>query len=703
MGKIEQSHTNVLQDISDDQKADRDGRIKAREADHFVNKKDGQWEPKIVKMYSGKPRYTIDLTSGIVADVSGEMNSMDFDIKVSPAGGPATTDIALHYDGLIRNIENNSPITAKYIYRAAGKQMITTGIGGWGIKSGYRNPMSFDQDLMIYPISNFMDRVWFDANAELQDMSDAYRGVKFTNMSMQAYKKDFPKGSGASVANDRDNTVYSYKKTDSVTIAQYYYKKAHRTTLVMMTNGAVYQVNDDFNKVKDELSAKGVTVDRERETTAYTVYQQTLDGDDFLTDSEETVFSYIPLVPCFGNFEISEDKVIYWGVVEKHMDPQRILNYAESRKISEGALAPRAKKWMTKEQATGYQTSLQTMNTNDDPVQFYNHVPDQPIPFETGGAQINPGLKETTESMNGYMQQISGRMDPSSQGFGGLQSGIALEALQNKGDNAFYGYFISMEIALGHTYRVCKDAIPKTYDAKREVQLDFQDGTNKTITINESIYDEQSGKVIDLNDFSKGEYSVVAEAGPAFHNRQQETITAINEVAAIDPTIMQTGGDIYLANIPAPGMNKIAKRKRAQMLKQGMIPPEEMTDEEKQQMQAAQAQPQQPSAMDQALLATAQAETETAQAKTKEAESKALEREQKIELQANKMLMDDKNRKEDRMLDMMKEQNNQIKTLADTLKTLKDSMGVDAIVTPANTEAYNAQARKTVSAINETL
>ena len=98
------TYTNVTKDLNGAQTADHDGREKAREADHFINKRDGQWQPEIIQLYNGKPRYTIDLTSGIVNDAHGEMSSMDFDIKVRPAGGPATTEIALHYDGLIRNI-----------------------------------------------------------------------------------------------------------------------------------------------------------------------------------------------------------------------------------------------------------------------------------------------------------------------------------------------------------------------------------------------------------------------------------------------------------------------------------------------------------------------------------------------------------------------------------------------------------------------
>ena len=699
----ELTHSNVLQDLGDAQEADHDGRIKAREADHFVNKKDGQWEPDIVQMYDGKPRYTIDLTSGIVADVDGEMNSMDFDIKVSPAGGSATTDIALHYDGLIRNIENNSTPKAKYIYRAAGKQMITTGIGGFGIEHGYRDPMSFDQDLMFYPISNFMDRVWFDPNFELQDASDSNWGFKLTTMSKQSYLNDFPKGSCNSIGQDREGNVYSYKDSDSVTVAQYLYKVSEKVRLLRMTNGSIFQEDDKFTKVKDELAAQGVTVEKHRDVMSHRIHQQMLDGSDFLSDKEKTVFSYVPLVPMFGNFEISEDKVIYWGVVEKNMDPQRILNYAESRKIAEGALAPRKKLVMTREQAAGSEKAIRTMNTNDDPVLLLKHIPDQTPPFETGGASINPGLMETTESMKGYLQSIPGRMDPSRQGSAGLQSGVALQALQNKSDNSNYGYFISAEIALCHGYRIAKDAIPRVYDAQREVQLDFQDGTTKSITINQRVYDQQTQKVIDLNDLSKGVYSVTCSAGPAFSNKQQETIAAMNEVAAIAPEVLQQGMDVYLSNVPAPGMDKIAKRVRAQMLDNGQILEEEMTDEEKEQQQAKAQQPKEQSPMDQALIAEAAARTKEVEAKTADVISKTEERKDKTIIDIEKIKIQDEQNEKKNMLEFMKLQNEQINEQADTLKALKEAMGVDTIITDSSTQAYNKQADKLLISIVDSM
>lgn len=707
MAKLTATFQDVTADMQEAMKYEHDGRQKSREADHFINKRDGQWEPDVVKLFNGQPRYTIDLTSGIVNDAHGEMSSMDFAIKVSPSGGPATNAIAQHYAGLMRNIENNSGVGAKYIYRAAAKQMLTGGLGGWGIKQGYRSPMSFDQDLMIYPISNFMDRVWLDPGAEEQTGEDANWGFKLTSMSNQDYKRDFPKGSGMSVGRDLEDNVYSYKKSNAVVVAERYWKKFETVELLRMTDGAVFINDEKFKKVKDELKAKGVTVDKARKTKVARIFHQFMDGNDFLGEETETVFSFVPLIPMYGNFEISEDKLIYWGLVEKHMDPQRILNYTESRKVSEGSLAPRAKKWMTAEQAAGNLTTLQTMNTNNDPVQLYKHVADQPPPFETGGAQINPGLSETSQGMARYMETISGRINPSGDPTLGLQSGLALQTLQNKGDTGNFSYFTAAEVAIAHTCRVCIDAAPRVYDGLREIQLDEQDGTSKTITINQRVYDEETRQVIELNDLSKGSYSVVCSSGPAFQNRQQETVTAIESIAKIDPTIIQEGGDVLLANIPAPGMDKLAARRRARMITQGLIPEEQLTEEEKKQVQAQQAQQQEPSAMDQALLAEAAASTKESEAKVADTMSKIEERTKKTEMDLEQMRISSENadgkleiERNKLVLQAMEATNKEVKDMADTLKAIGEALGKEAIIkSPATKEAFDKQAESLTKAI----
>lgn len=694
----------MLKDLQESQAADHDGRERAREADHFVNKKDGQWEPQIISMLNQRPRYTFDKCNAVIDDIMGEMNSMDFASKVSPAGGAASKDTSKHYDGIVRNIENIS--SARYIYQAAAKAMVTTGIGGWRIVTGFRDSDSFQQDLMLKYVSNFIDRVWFDPGAEMPDMSDAGFGFMLTSMAKKDYDRDFPKGSGSSVGRDMTNNVYSYKKPDEVVIGEYLYQKSATKELALMSNNAIIEVNDDFAQIRDELAASGVTVENTRKRDVKTVYQRLFDGSDWLGSEKKTVFEFVPLVPVFGNFEISEDKVIYWGVVEKIMDPQRVLNYAESRKIEEGALAPRDKLMMTRRQASKDLSTLRTMNTNADPVQTYTHVDGQQPPYKIGGPQINPGLTETTQSMQNHINSTSSLPDVSQGQRAGLQSGVALEMLQNKGDNSNFKYFTAMEIAITHSCRMLIKAIPKVYDTRQEMRLLQQDGTVDTITIKERIMDEETGRIVEINDLSKGQYDVTCSSGPAFNNQQQKTTAAMMELAAIDPSILQMGADIYLNNIDAPGMDQLADRKRAQMIQQGLIPQGQMTDEEKAVVQQAQQQGAQPTAVDQALIAQAQSEAERAQANTQDIISKMNDRMSSHDLEVAKLSLkqqefEAKSRQaqekiaqdqQKHVLDVLKSQDEQIKTQAETLKIIKDAMGVDAMVGPQNTRAYIQQA-----------
>ena len=88
------------------QDADFDNREIVREVNHFLKKRDGQWEPDIINVMSGRPRYTFDKCNPVVRSIAGEMKQADFDIKVKPAGGEATKEVAKVIDGLVRNIEN---------------------------------------------------------------------------------------------------------------------------------------------------------------------------------------------------------------------------------------------------------------------------------------------------------------------------------------------------------------------------------------------------------------------------------------------------------------------------------------------------------------------------------------------------------------------------------------------------------------------
>jgi len=121
-------HDQVLLLIEEVQDAEQEQRELVHSQKEFLLEKDGQWDPRTVKMMTGRYRGTFDQVSPIIDQITGEMDDSQFGIEVSPAGGDATEDTAETYAGIIRNIENTS--NTKLLYSNVGRSMVMAGIDG---------------------------------------------------------------------------------------------------------------------------------------------------------------------------------------------------------------------------------------------------------------------------------------------------------------------------------------------------------------------------------------------------------------------------------------------------------------------------------------------------------------------------------------------------------------------------------------------
>ena len=708
-------HGDILRILAESQDADEDNRQAARDAHLFIDKEDGQWEPYWWNLSDGKPRYTFDITGPVVDQIAGQIEQADFAIKVKPASGEASKDTAKLLDGLVRNIENIS--NASDIFSMAARNMITSGIDGWQVKQAYVDADSFDQDLVIEPIANFVDSVWLGPFTK-PDATDMKWGVILEAVEKREYDERYPEGSGKSVSDGREGHAY-FSKHDQITIGQLYYIVHEKRELVKLSDGRVVEMGQ-VEPVADELAATGITIVDVRNRPKAVVKSRLFDGGGWLKPAQKTVFNQIPIIPTFGNFKVFENKILYRGAVSKQMDAQRVLNYAKSREIEEGALAPRAKYFLTDKQVAGNESTFATLNTNADPVQIFTPDPENPgTPQQSGGGVINSGLRALSEDMRGISQQSAGLFASNMGDNPGLQSGVAIERLQQAGDIGTVKYFSAQERAICRTARILIDAIPLVYTGERQTRILSEDGSFDMTTLNQAVFDQQSMSVVTLNDLSMGKYDVTCSAGSSFQNRQQETVAAITELAPYDPSLVQASGDILFSSISAPGMDLIAGRKRQQLMQAGMIPLDQMTDEEKQQIEQQQKDAQQNPPPKDPMELAAEAEMGKAQAQTQKVmvdaqvaerrEDRAdFEAQQKAQQQA--IANDTKQRSDEfgQFLDMQKQQMAQqaailesISIQANTLKILREAMGVDSIVGPGNTAAYVAQAENLGEAIDQ--
>lgn len=667
----------VLNMLSAAQEADKDQRELAREDEHFYYKEDGQWEPDVLQRFAGKPRYTFDKTTPIVDAIRGEILQSEFSIKLVAGVGKSSEENADLMMGIIRNIQNISGF--KDITHQAATGALVTGQAGWRVTTAYVDEDSFDQDLMIELISNFNDRVWFDPAAERQDKSDANYCFVLQSLSCEDYEAMFPDAeSYASVGDDISSNVY-VNKPKVIIVGEYIYKKTKKKTLVMMDNGQVYEDTEDFKAIKDELEAAGVKEARRRVKDDIVICTRFFNGQDWLGDENETVFDFIPVIPVYGEYVISENKSVWHGKIRKLKDQQRVYNYARSRQIEEIALSPRAKWMVTGEQIEGFEEEFARMNTSVSPVQRYNHVDNQPPPFQAGGALPNPALDNACAAMSQDIIETGGVFAANLGNNPNAQSGVAIRQLQNKGDTSTVKYFNNLGIAITHTARILVKAIKKIYDTERQIRILSEDNSSEIKTINQQVFDQQSQRMITVNDLTQGQYDVICSYGAAFQNRQQESVAALIEIAQVDPSVIQLGKDILLKNTNAPSMDILSERARAQMLQQGIIPESQMTDEEKQAAQQKAQQAQQNAQQDPNVMA-AQALVMEANAKMKGAENQAQKVQYDAQIQMAKVGIDQEKSQFDMMMEKLDKQTqilqaffNGQKTQAETKKIMVDT------------------------------
>ncbi len=619
------------------QSDEHDNRELSREEDYFCLEKGGQWEDNVVNAMGNRPKFTFDKVSPIIDDIMAEVEGMDFGIRVRPAGGGATKELSETYAGVIRYIENLSD--ASTIYRQSTRRICRRGVDFIRLDTGWSGE-GFDQDILIKSVPDSVNRVWLGYH-EKQDGSDAKEAWQLRAMDSKEFEKEYGRPC-ISVGIDAEDYTKE-ERSDVATFLEYLCARPYEKTLALLSNGKVIELTKETQSIIDELALLGIEVERTRKVPAVKVYSRFLDGQDWLGAEMLTVWDSIPIIPVYGNFELFDGNISYSSITRRLMDAQRVYNYARSREIEEGALAPRKKLLMTAKQVSNKltQKQLSEMNTSADPVLIYTADGEAPPPFETAGPQINPNLANTAAASNQDMAEQGGVYSAQQGANPRYQSGWAVEQMISKGDAKTTKWLNSTAIAVRRIANMIIAAIPKVYDNQRQLRILNDDGTDDMVTINEEVIDQQTGRVVTVNDLSQGKYDVVVELDKAFKSLRNEAAERLIALAGIDQSLMIEAADIVYGSIDVPGAEQIRQRKRSAMLKQGMIPDTQMTDEEKQEADMLiQQQQQQAAQQAQQMAPVTQAMIENYNSLIQERMAKILQEQEKLNLQKQKQIDD---------------------------------------------------------------
>lgn len=551
---LEEVHKRALKRADDAYTFERENISNGRDCQRFYLGGPEQWDDAARKARgTNRPMLTVNRQPALVRQVTGEIRRDTPAVKVLPAKGNASKEVAEVFTGLIRNIEAQSDADACYCFAAENAAIASQ--GAFRIVRVYSSDDSFEQDIRFQPIRDpfgFM----VDPLANLPDKSDMKFGFVFSRMSKDDYEAAYPDAPIDDMpmnAGTRGDNGFAWRVGDSVRIAEYFEKETEKATLYLLEDGRVVDEVPDGAKVK-----------RQREVERENVVSYIMSGAGVLDGPHDWLGKYIPICVVPGEEITVDGATTRKGMIHDARDPQRLLNYARTTDAEQTALQPKAPYLLTKKQIAGYENMWNQAGTENLPYLVY--VPDAgagtDAPKRSQPPVMSTGLANLSLSASQDLKDVTGIYDASLGAKSNETSGRAIIARQKEGDTGTFLYTDNLRRAIAYGGRVLVDLIPKVYDSERIVRVLKENGDSEMKTINGPDPEDPKAMVIDL---SIGEYDVVVSTGQSYMTRREERREALLQLTQNVPTIGEVAADLLVDALDFPGGDEISKRLKLKM------------------------------------------------------------------------------------------------------------------------------------------
>src|SRR5690349_6346912 len=565
--------TTMLDRASDAFAFDTEQRRRVVEDMKFTFVSGHQWDEHLTKKRRNRPCYEFNRIRQLIRRVTGQQLKNKPEIKVR-AVEDNDVDTAEIINGLIKNIEVQS--SAENAYDTAFQWACGGGYGVLRVVAEYESDESFDQCLKIKTVQDPMT-VWFDPSAREFDRSDA-RYVFVTEVIPRSeFQRRWPKAEVVDFDHGPfDEHDRQWWFDDSVRIAEYWYVEDEPKKLYMLSDGTVVSA-EEFDPIRDDAEALGLTVKTEREVMGKCVYTCLVSGAGKLEEPTKWGGSMIPIIPQWGDLVTIEGKRIYSGMTRFGRDAQTIHNFELSTLVEVMAKQPNSPLTATTAMINGLESYYERLGYDDPPVLLYNVDPaapagrpqrEQPAQFPAAFAQLSAVATDDLKANLGvYCASIGARSNES--------SGRAILARQTEGEVANFVYVDNQIKALKRLGEVLVDAIPKYYDADRSIRILGEENAEKYVRINRPMIDQQTGETHIINDLSRGRYDVTVTVGKNFDTARMELAETAQSLATTPGPMGAIGQYLLLKSLDTPGATEAVKAARKLMVNQGLLEPGE--------------------------------------------------------------------------------------------------------------------------------
>ena len=571
-----------------------------------------QWDDDIGADAQTEFRGTFDIIKSRRNRILGELWSnpigISFRAEDGADEGAAETLTGMYRTDMLRSEE---------AIETALQDQVDCGFGAFRFVTEYES--KFDdlnnyQRIIAEPINEANNVVRWDPNSKRKDKSDAQWGAIITTFTKKGWKKfcdensidyEHNKEPAPFKSSSSSGSLFWRSKAGEIKVAEFYGKEKKRERVLIFEDPlgqtkAVYQ--REVKDVIDEMEGAGFVKIGEKMKDRWVVSKAIVTGEKILEvngrEWKRIPGEHVPIIPIYGDWSRVEGRELWRGIYHDAQDGQRLHNFTMSYMADIVAKGPRQKPLYFPGQIQGFEWMHSTSGADNNlPYLYLNEQsPITGLPYPQGPAsyveppQIPQSAAALLEFTRRSVDDVTGGALSQDQMMSGQVTEGQINSAQSAQNMETFLYQNSYALAMKQAGRVYASMAAELYDVPREAITTQPDGTESSVSVMETVFDEETGEEVTLNDITKGKFNVYADVGPNFQSQKDEARTEMRELyTALAGT---PEGEMalltYFTLMDGPKTDHLRAYARKKLIMQGLMDPD--TDEEKQMLQEAQQQ-----------------------------------------------------------------------------------------------------------------